>query len=95
MKRRMTAAAAMALALAAGLPANAQDAALKAAVEADYEANLAPLFDCFTAIPNCPAEKSTPPPGWRRSFGRSAMTSPPASAATAWSRCCATATARR
>lgn len=45
MKRLMTAAAAMALVLAAGLPAHAQDAGLRAAVEADYEANLGPLFD--------------------------------------------------
>lgn len=55
MKRSILAAAAMVLALPFGTGAQAQeagsDAALKAAVEADYEANLGPLFDWFHRNP--------------------------------------------
>ncbi|MDK2746960.1 MAG: amidohydrolase [Brevundimonas sp.] len=51
MKRAMLTTAAMVLALAAGTPALAQDAGLKAAVKADYDANLATLFDWFHRNP--------------------------------------------
>ena len=50
MKRLMLTAAMAALTLAAG-PAFAQDAALHAAVEADYDANLGALFDHFHRNP--------------------------------------------
>lgn len=50
MKRLMLTAAMAALSLAAA-PAFAQDAALKAAVEADYDANLGALFDHFHRNP--------------------------------------------
>lgn len=50
MKRLMMTAAAAVL-LAAATPAAAQDAALKAAVEADYDANLGALFDHFHRNP--------------------------------------------
>ena len=51
MKRAMLTTAALALALAAGTPVLAQDAGLKAAVKADYDANLATLFDWFHRNP--------------------------------------------
>lgn len=50
MKRMMMTAAAAAL-LVAAAPAFAQDAALRAAVEADYDANLGALFDHFHRNP--------------------------------------------
>ena len=51
MKRAILTTAALALALAAGTPVLAQDAGLKAAVKADYDANLATLFDWFHRNP--------------------------------------------
>jgi hippurate hydrolase len=48
---RMMMTAAMAAMMAAATPAFAQDAALKAAVEADYDANLGALFDHFHRNP--------------------------------------------
>jgi amidohydrolase len=51
MKHAMLTTAALALALAAGTPALAQDADLRAAVKADYDANLATLFDWFHRHP--------------------------------------------
>ncbi|WP_339915397.1 amidohydrolase [uncultured Brevundimonas sp.] len=52
MRFRTTLAAATAvLALAVALPASAQDAALKSAIQQDYDANLAALFDDFHRHP--------------------------------------------
>ncbi len=49
--KRLMLTAAMAALMAAATPAFAQDAALKAAVEADYDANLGALFDHFHRNP--------------------------------------------
>lgn len=51
MKRAMLTTAAMVLALAGATPGLAQDADLKASVKADYDANLATLFDWFHRNP--------------------------------------------
>ena len=51
MKRVMLTTAALVLAMAAGTPLSAQDTGLKAAVKADYDANLAILFDWFHRNP--------------------------------------------
>lgn len=51
MKRAMLTTAAMVLAMAAGTLVSAQDTGLKAAVKADYDANLATLFDWFHRNP--------------------------------------------
>ncbi|GAA0644333.1 amidohydrolase [Brevundimonas lenta] len=51
MKRVMTMAAAAALLAVSAAPAFAEDAALRAAVQADYEANLGALFDHFHRNP--------------------------------------------
>ncbi|GLK48083.1 putative amidohydrolase [Brevundimonas intermedia] len=51
MKRAILTTAALALAMTLGTPVLAQDAGLKAAVKADYDANLATLFDWFHRNP--------------------------------------------
>ena len=51
MKRRMMTAALAAVLVAGGAPVMAQDAGLKAAVKADYDANLGALFDHFHRNP--------------------------------------------
>ncbi|WP_299174993.1 amidohydrolase [uncultured Brevundimonas sp.] len=58
MKRAILTTAAMALAMAAGTPVLAQDAGLKAAVKADYDANLAELFDWFHRNPELSGQET-------------------------------------